>query len=296
MPCSTSRSTASSDAPWCGASRAPACDRSRSVARAAASLRRRSGGRSSTRGRVTRACGGARCRMPRPSSRCRSMVRPESRRRDRSTASARMPVTTSAARCAVGVWSRRSPRRARRRRGSAPTSEATGSPERWWSFRTASTTAMPTTATRCGSPTPSTTVASCWRRYRGRSSLSHPVQAAQHYAREMFGDDRIESFPPVAEEARRRDAPRHGDVDGWRVRLQGARRRRRRRARRDPFRSASVHLRRDPIRAGAAVRASFDQRRASHQGVRGSRTWPTSDLTRGCPGRGCARVRRRSLR
>ncbi len=38
-------------------------------------------------------------------------------------------------------------------------------------------------------------------KYRGRSSLSHPVQAAQHYAREMFGDDRIESFPPVAEEA-----------------------------------------------------------------------------------------------
>ena len=54
-----------------------------------------------------------------------------------------------------------------RRRGSAPTSGATGSPERWWSFRTASTTAMPTTATRCGSPTPSTTVASCWRSIAG---------------------------------------------------------------------------------------------------------------------------------
>ena len=49
-------------------------------------------------------------------------------------------------------------------------------------------------------------------RYRGRSSLSHPVQAAQHYAREAFGDDRIDAFPPVAEEA----------IDaGWRVRLTG---------------------------------------------------------------------------
>ncbi len=50
-------------------------------------------------------------------------------------------------------------------------------------------------------------------RYRGRSSLSHPVQAAQHFAREAFGDDRIESFPPVAEEAA---------DGGWRVRLEGA--------------------------------------------------------------------------
>jgi hypothetical protein len=49
--------------------------------------------------------------------------------------------------------------------------------------------------------------------YRGRSSLSHPVQAAQHYAREKFGDDRIEAFAPVAEEL--------ADT-GWRVRLQGA--------------------------------------------------------------------------
>jgi hypothetical protein len=50
-------------------------------------------------------------------------------------------------------------------------------------------------------------------RYRGRSSLTHPVQAAQHYAREAFGDERIESFPPIAEEA--------ADT-GWRVRLEGA--------------------------------------------------------------------------
>jgi hypothetical protein len=49
-------------------------------------------------------------------------------------------------------------------------------------------------------------------RYRGRSSLTHAVQAAQHYAREEFGDDRIESFPPIAEEA--------ADT-GWRVRLAG---------------------------------------------------------------------------
>jgi hypothetical protein len=50
-------------------------------------------------------------------------------------------------------------------------------------------------------------------RYRGRSSLSHPVQAAQHYARERFGDDRIEAFAPVAEET---------TETGWRVRLEGA--------------------------------------------------------------------------
>ena len=50
-------------------------------------------------------------------------------------------------------------------------------------------------------------------RYRGRSSLSHPVQAAQHYARERFGDDRIESFAPIVEEA---------TETGWRVRLEGA--------------------------------------------------------------------------
>jgi hypothetical protein len=48
-------------------------------------------------------------------------------------------------------------------------------------------------------------------RYRGRSSLTHPVQAAQHYARETFGDDQIGSFPPVAEEAA---------DSGWRVRLE----------------------------------------------------------------------------
>jgi hypothetical protein len=47
-------------------------------------------------------------------------------------------------------------------------------------------------------------------RYRGRSSLSHPVQAAQHYAREAYGDDRIDAYSPMAEEA----------IDGgWRVRL-----------------------------------------------------------------------------
>ncbi|MFE5672693.1 sucrase ferredoxin [Agromyces sp. NPDC056523] len=50
-------------------------------------------------------------------------------------------------------------------------------------------------------------------RYRGRSSLSHPVQAAQHHARTRFGDDRIASFSPIAEEA---------TETGWRVRLAGA--------------------------------------------------------------------------
>jgi len=49
-------------------------------------------------------------------------------------------------------------------------------------------------------------------RLRGRSSLSHPVQAAQHYARTAFGDDRIDAYPPVAEGA---------TDDGWVVRLVG---------------------------------------------------------------------------
>lgn len=35
--------------------------------------------------------------------------------------------------------------------------------------------------------------------YRGRSSLSHPVQAAQHYARLALGDDGIDAYPPLAE-------------------------------------------------------------------------------------------------
>ncbi|GAA1823802.1 sucrase ferredoxin [Agromyces salentinus] len=47
-------------------------------------------------------------------------------------------------------------------------------------------------------------------RLRGRSSLSHPVQAAQHAAREAFGDDRIAAYPPLEESA---------TDDGWRVRL-----------------------------------------------------------------------------
>jgi hypothetical protein len=36
--------------------------------------------------------------------------------------------------------------------------------------------------------------------FRGRSSLSHPVQAAQHYAREHFGDDRLDAYPPLGEQ------------------------------------------------------------------------------------------------
>ncbi|WP_445167978.1 sucrase ferredoxin [Mycolicibacterium sp. Dal123E01] len=35
---------------------------------------------------------------------------------------------------------------------------------------------------------------------RGRTSLPHSVQAAQHFAREEFGDDRIEAYPPLAVE------------------------------------------------------------------------------------------------
>ena len=47
-------------------------------------------------------------------------------------------------------------------------------------------------------------------RLRGRSSLSHPVQAAQHYARQTLGDDRIGAYPPIDEVT---------TDDGWRVRL-----------------------------------------------------------------------------
>ncbi|MFB2585814.1 sucrase ferredoxin [Herbiconiux liukaitaii] len=54
--------------------------------------------------------------------------------------------------------------------------------------------------------------------YRGRSSLTHPVQAAQHFAREAYGDDRLDAYPPLEELW-------HGDGDPvlgaahWTVRL-----------------------------------------------------------------------------
>jgi hypothetical protein len=48
---------------------------------------------------------------------------------------------------------------------------------------------------------------------RGRSSLSHHVQAAQHFAREATGVDTIGSFAPIAERA---------TDDGWAVRLEDA--------------------------------------------------------------------------
>ncbi|RFA13827.1 hypothetical protein B7R22_11625 [Subtercola boreus] len=44
------------------------------------------------------------------------------------------------------------------------------------------------------------------RFFRGRSSLTHPVQAAQHFARVRFGIDRLGAFAPLAE--------RPGAVDG----------------------------------------------------------------------------------
>jgi hypothetical protein len=36
---------------------------------------------------------------------------------------------------------------------------------------------------------------------RGRTSLPHVVQAAQYFAREEFGDDRIEALPPLRVES-----------------------------------------------------------------------------------------------
>lgn len=35
---------------------------------------------------------------------------------------------------------------------------------------------------------------------RGRTSLPHAVQAAQHFAREKYGDNRIEAYPPISME------------------------------------------------------------------------------------------------
>lgn len=52
--------------------------------------------------------------------------------------------------------------------------------------------------------------------FRGRSSLTHPVQAAQHFARERFGDSRIEAYAPL-------DESWHDGGDGharWTVQLQ----------------------------------------------------------------------------
>lgn len=64
-------------------------------------------------------------------------------------------------------------------------------------------------------------VAEPW--FRGRTSLSHPVQAAQHFARLESGDDRLDSFAPLAEGAgaHDRDVGHHvvelADADGGRV-------------------------------------------------------------------------------
>ena len=48
---------------------------------------------------------------------------------------------------------------------------------------------------------------------RGRSSASHPVQAAQHFARTELGDDALDAFPPLRED--RTDG-------GWTVALANA--------------------------------------------------------------------------
>lgn len=45
---------------------------------------------------------------------------------------------------------------------------------------------------------------------RGRSAYSHPVQAAQHFARASLGDDALDAYPPLGEER---------TADGWSVRL-----------------------------------------------------------------------------
>ncbi|MET0976112.1 MAG: sucrase ferredoxin [Leifsonia sp.] len=52
---------------------------------------------------------------------------------------------------------------------------------------------------------------------RGRSSLSHPVQAAQHYARVALGDDRIDAYPPLDQRQRHEDG-----TTAWTVRLGAA--------------------------------------------------------------------------
>ncbi|MCU1481176.1 MAG: hypothetical protein JWQ19_1962 [Subtercola sp.] len=50
------------------------------------------------------------------------------------------------------------------------------------------------------------------RYYRGRSSLSHPAQAAQHYARVQLGDDRLSSFAVVGERMLVADGPATTEV------------------------------------------------------------------------------------
>jgi len=45
---------------------------------------------------------------------------------------------------------------------------------------------------------------------RGRSAYSHPVQAAQHFARADLGDDTLDAYPPLHE---------HRTADGWSVQL-----------------------------------------------------------------------------
>lgn len=59
-------------------------------------------------------------------------------------------------------------------------------------------------------------VAEPW--FRGRTSLSHPVQAAQHFARVESGDDRLDSFAPLAEGG----SLHHRDVGHHVVELAGA--------------------------------------------------------------------------
>jgi hypothetical protein len=44
--------------------------------------------------------------------------------------------------------------------------------------------------------------------YRGRSSLAHPVQAAQHHARLTFGDDHVDAYAPL-------DERRNADDGRW---------------------------------------------------------------------------------
>ena len=48
---------------------------------------------------------------------------------------------------------------------------------------------------------------------RGRSAYSHPVQAAQHFARESLGDHTLDAYPPLHEER---------TEGGWSVRLGSA--------------------------------------------------------------------------
>ena len=131
---------------------------------------------------------------------CLSTARPASLQPTPCFSCARTRATISAARCADARSPRRSPTSTRTRRGRARTWAATGSPPRWCCCRTV----LPTAGSRRRMPASSSTntcqgnVVETY--FRGRTSISHVIQAAQSFARRATGDDRIDTFLTLAHE------------------------------------------------------------------------------------------------